>query len=314
MAVAPSATAAPATVTAAVSASSAVPGDAVTVSGKARPGDPLVLERLVAGRWTTVAPGRAGADGAYTIPVPTSWYFTHRLRVRDARAKATSRTVTVVVHPDYAPTGSRKAYAFLTRQHLRWNPCQTITWGVNATGGIKDQDRWLKAAVQQVSLATGIRFRFAGHTTARSFDKKLRSPASIRRMHILFDWQTAQENKILRGSVIGFAASRAAQLRGHQAQYVTADIALDSDEAMDPEDFLAPAEEIDDANGYKFQLVAMHELGHALGLDHVRDPHQLMYPSNTDFNGRLNAGDLAGLAKVGAGLGCLPRYPYPVRG
>ena len=50
----------------------------------------------------------------------------------------------------------------------------------------------------------------------------------------------------------------------------------------------------------------IHELGHAVGLDHVRDPRQVMYPSPTRFSAQYAKGDLRGLAKVGVGAGCFP--------
>jgi predicted Zn-dependent protease len=53
------------------------------------------------------------------------------------------------------------------------------------------------------------------------------------------------------------------------------------------------------------QAIVMHELGHLVGLDHVDDAKQLMYPQSQgdvlDFAG----GDLTGLAALGSGR-CLP--------
>ena len=46
------------------------------------------------------------------------------------------------------------------------------------------------------------------------------------------------------------------------------------------------------------RAVVMHELGHVLGLDHVKDRNELMYPSVTRMS--YGPGDIEGLAKLGA--------------
>ena len=54
----------------------------------------------------------------------------------------------------------------------------------------------------------------------------------------------------------------------------------------------------------------LHEMGHLVGLDHVTDPNQIMYPSLSGQapNG-YGAGDRNGLAHVGSGGGCLKAVP-----
>lgn len=49
----------------------------------------------------------------------------------------------------------------------------------------------------------------------------------------------------------------------------------------------------------------LHELGHLVGLDHVNDPTQLMYPETSGEMTDFAAGDLTGLAELGRGA-CFP--------
>ena len=51
----------------------------------------------------------------------------------------------------------------------------------------------------------------------------------------------------------------------------------------------------------------LHELGHALGLSHVGETRELMYPTMLDRrHSNYKSGDERGLNKVGRKLGCIP--------
>ena len=52
------------------------------------------------------------------------------------------------------------------------------------------------------------------------------------------------------------------------------------------------------------RAILLHELGHVLGLAHVSDPTQLMYPQQSDVDD-FAAGDLAGLVRLASGE-CVP--------
>ena len=56
----------------------------------------------------------------------------------------------------------------------------------------------------------------------------------------------------------------------------------------------------------------MHELGHVIGLDHVTDQSQIMYPTVTTKLSVFGAGDLAGLQLLGRPAGCMtvPAPPW----
>ena len=57
--------------------------------------------------------------------------------------------------------------------------------------------------------------------------------------------------------------------------------------------------------GYTRGDILLHELGHTMGLSHVGASTQIMYGRMTRGTARLNKGDLTGLEKRGARLGCV---------
>ena len=51
--------------------------------------------------------------------------------------------------------------------------------------------------------------------------------------------------------------------------------------------------------------IVLHEVGHLVGLQHVEDATQLMFPEAQEGVTDLGAGDLTGLAELGRGA-CVP--------
>src|SRR5262249_6108651 len=72
-------------------------------------------------------------------------------------------------------------------------------------------------------------------------------------------------------------------------------------------------------NGHAIARTAvLHELGHLVGLAHVADPTQVMYPGGSaGVTGEYASGDLAGLARLGQAAcvppGCTRRCLAPAR-
>jgi len=113
---------------------------------------------------------------------------------------------------------------------------------------------------------------------------------------VLITWSTAAESPELAGDVAGVAGS-AAVTRAGRSVYVTGSVTLDGEDigALAAVPATQPT-----ARG-----IVTHELAHLVGLDHVDDPTQLMYPSTQLHVTDLAAGDLTGLAALGTG-GCAP--------
>ena len=80
---------------------------------------------------------------------------------------------------------------------------------------------------------------------------------------------------------------------GGRAVYVTGSVTLDGPQIID-----IMAETGDDRVA---EDVVLHELGHLIGLDHVDDESELMYPQGQEDLHGLQRGDTTGLTRLGQG-------------
>ena len=199
------------------------------------------------------------------------------------------------------------AFRFLERvggAPVRWNPCETITYAVNDAGATSPVQPDLKEALRRVTRATGIRFRSVGatrETFLRAY-QRMRYEGVIRKAELILIWVDHDAYLgILRQlqdprPSIAFAKTMAG-LFTDQDQYFGGIVVIDAD-ATATHGF-----------GYRYAhgSVLLHELGHIMGLDHVRDPDQLMYSGrHPNFSVRTyGAGDLEGLRRLGMDAGCL---------
>jgi hypothetical protein len=199
------------------------------------------------------------------------------------------------------------AFKFLERvggAPVRWNPCDTITYAVNAAGAISPVRPDLTEALRRVTRATGIEFRSVG-TTSETFIRayqRMRYEGVIRKAELILIWVDHDGyTKILRllrdpRPSIAFAKTMAG-LFADQDQYFGGIVVMDADATATP------------GFGYRYAhgSVLLHELGHIMGLDHVRDPDQLMYSGRRpNFSVSVfGAGDLEGLRRLGEDAGCL---------
>ena len=162
----------------------------------------------------------------------------------------------------------------------------------------------LTQALRRVTRATGIEFRSVG-TTSETFIRayqRMRYEGVVRKAELILIWVDHDGyTKILRllgdpRPSIAFAKTMAG-LFADQDQYFGGIIVMDADATATP------------GFGYRYAhgSVLLHELGHIMGLDHVKDPDQLMYSGRYPNYGLhdFGAGDLEGLRRIGMDAGCL---------
>jgi matrixin len=209
-----------------------------------------------------------------------------------------------------APTFRPKvdgAFRFLERvagAPVRWNPCDPITYAVNVAEWTTPVRPDLKEALRRVTRATGIGFRSVG-TTEETFVRayqRMRYEGVVRKAELIMIWVDHDAYMeilhLLRDPrpSIAFAKTMAG-LFANQDQYFGGIIVMDADATSTP------------GFGYRYAhgSVLLHELGHIMGLDHVKDPNQLMYSGrHPNFSVRVfGPGDLEGLRRLGEDAGCL---------
>lgn len=192
---------------------------------------------------------------------------------------------------------------------VRWNPCEPIRWVFNPSGAPDGAQRDLEAAVASVSEQTGIPFLFAGTTDEPlSRDRSPYVPERYGRdtwAPVLVGWVAPAESDVPLGPNDRAVSIPVAIDDGERSIYVSGQIAFNLDRQLRPG--FADRETT-------WGATAMHEFGHLVGLDHVSDPRQLMYPHPSNGPVRWGQGDVAGLRVLGAAAGCLTTpEPHPVR-
>ena len=177
-------------------------------------------------------------------------------------------------------------------QPVAYDRCRWIRYVINPAGGPPEAVDLVQDAVARVEQASGLRFQYAGTTTARPHWDSPVTPAIGPAEPVLVSWARADEVHELAGNVAGIGGSVSIGTPDGRLRYVTGGVTLDAGSfARLTAQLHGEAEE---------RAIILHELGHVVGLAHVDDDGELMSADNV---GRLDfgPGDLEGLAKLGSG-------------
>jgi len=212
-----------------------------------------------------------------------------------------------------APAQAAPARYNLTRTTLpngetrvvRWNPCQrVITYRVNVAGvrGRAARARAVhevRVSARRLARVSGLPLRFTGRTGA------VPTSSNVSRLEpeiVVAFVRPRRTDFALRGSTAGRGGTtwRWESRGGHYTmQVVKGFVVIDHPQTRRWSKSLA-------RRGVTRPALIRHELGHAVGLGHVSDRAQAMYPMLGSFSPRGFApGDRAGLRRIGRPAGCI---------
>jgi hypothetical protein len=196
-----------------------------------------------------------------------------------------------------APSSDSTSYKFLATNAdgtpVGYSPCRPLHYVVNALLAPEGAGQLVDNAIRTVSEATGIKFVNDGPTTEAPSPS--RAPYQKERYGerwapLLIAWTTPEQAPQLKGAVIGTGGSTHFSFGAGPKSFVTGSLELDAPQIGD---------DLGRGDGSAYATaVILHELGHVMGLEHVDDPTQLMYPEIGAPDG-LAAGDLNGLRELG---------------
>jgi hypothetical protein len=189
---------------------------------------------------------------------------------------------------------------------VRWNPCGSIRYRVNLRYAPAGAWTDVQAAIAKITAATGLKFVYYGTTTAipqSTYGSGFTPGQTV--PPLLIAWAapgtgTGRSN-LLTTSIAGRGGWRSiawydANRVYHRPRIYTGFVVINTKYNSMTGGF---------GLGHTRGELLMHELGHAVGLNHTGDGTQIMYPSTTRYAGTWGAGDATGLRRVGLASGCI---------
>jgi hypothetical protein len=179
----------------------------------------------------------------------------------------------------------------------RWNPCAPIHYKINTQLVGSGEVSRVLSAVATVSKATGLRFVYDGSTGYVPEKGQWDQPSDLVIGFANHDGMSYGSSYLSGANQLGEG--------GFQSTYTSWNGTISSYK-------ITKGYAVIDAKAYGWSSekvkndTLLHELGHAVGLNHARFTSTIMYPiigSNSPDG--YTAGDLTGLQKVGASQGCI---------
>ncbi|HVE74449.1 MAG TPA: hypothetical protein VNA30_05070 [Mycobacteriales bacterium] len=198
-----------------------------------------------------------------------------------------------------ASAGWGPAYRDDKGRPARWDPCKPIRYVVHRESQPPTARADISAALARISKVSGLTFVDDGDTDeAPSQGRESYQPKRYgeRWAPVLIAWVSPADTDIPIGKGVRGLASAVAVSGKTGGSILTAQVVLDGSAPM--ASGFGPGETQGE--------VLLHEFAHVVGLGHVLDATQVMYPVTTNAESEFGAGDRAGLVALGADAGCHP--------
>jgi hypothetical protein len=153
----------------------------------------------------------------------------------------------------------------------------------------------IESAIERLSAATGLTLINDGHTDEPAvLDRDPFQPERYgdRWAPVLVAWATAGEIPEFGTDTAGMAGPIGFTLGDGTTAHVSGIVYLDPEAIAEVKRYEGRA---------RARAIILHELGHLVGLDHTARDDQVMYPNSLSEEADYASGDLAGLARLGAG-------------
>jgi hypothetical protein len=181
-------------------------------------------------------------------------------------------------------------YGFGDGSYARWNPCKALTYKVNYVGAPWFARSEVEAAVARVESATGIDLVDMGDLGGAAGNDGKAGPFGV---DAVIAFVNSGENPGI-GSAAGLGGGGYMPAwNGYAARVVSGFVLIN--ESLGYSQGLGPS---------GLQGLLLHELGHMMGLDHVQDLAEVMYPVMHNVPNGYGPGDREGLWYLGAAQGC----------
>jgi hypothetical protein len=278
-------------------------------------GQPAAYATLVNGLRTRAGSMRADSHGMFVVPTAVRNGVSSRVVLQlnrrtvvnsvvspACRATLVARSAVITLSP---LRGSSTSFSLNRNKNgsvTRWNPCGgaihvRVNPALGGAGALTD----VRTALAGLSRATGLTFVYDGTTTFVPTSSNSGSqPAAI-----VIAWAPpgtgAGRSNYYSAGAVGEGGWRSSGLSNDGGATwlwkITQGFVV-----LDPSIRLAGGFGTGQTRG----SLLLHELGHVAGLGHTSDASQVMYPVlRSSSYGSYGAGDLGGLARVGATKGCV---------